>query len=978
MIVITTKTDKPGNDPPEKIDVKGQVVNEKGEPAPGISVTIKNSRIGTMTDEDGRFELVNTDESAILVFSGANIETREEPLNQRKDLVVVVKSKINRLDDVQIIGYGTTTKRFNTGTVTTITSEEISRQPVDNLLKAMEGRVPGMYIQSNSGFTGSNFNIQIRGIGSIAAGTNPLFIIDGVPFNSNSMDLISSSSLTAVTSVGNLSPLNSINPTDIESIEILRDADATAIYGSRAANGVVLITTKKGKSEKTTFSTSLYTGIGQIAHFIPMLDIKDYLKLRHMAYANDGISPTRSDAPDLLVWDTTQNTDWQKKLLGGTAKISDIHGSLSGGNDHARILLSGNVHSETTVFPSNAGDHRISGHLQAENSTKDNRFSTSISINYSLDHNTLVSDPTPYLNLPPDYPVSQPSDKIIWRPSVYTEPLAQINIPFHTNTHVLLASSSLNYSFPIGITLKLSSGYTQTDMDQSQLFPSTVISPLFGTPPYAYFSENHLTTWITEPQITYQLKLGSATLNMLAGTTIQQTRNSGQLISAENYSNDGQLANISAAGHLSVLSSNAFDYRYVSGFLRATYNDRGKYIVNATFRRDGSSRFGSDHQFGNFGSLGAAWIFSEERFIKNNIHVMSFGKLRGSFGVTGNDQVADYEYLSSYTSTIFPYQVPGLRPQRISNNKFGWESTWKWEGSLELGFWQDRLLLSGSFYKNHSGNQLVNLPLPSQTGFLSYLGNLPAVVENTGAEFTIQAYLLKTASWKWKLYSNLTIPKNKLVKFPFIENTGYGATYLVVGKPLNLVWGTHYLGTDKQLGTSNIADLDKDGVIGGYPGDYTDFANTMPTYYGGIGQTLTWKNWTLDFLFQFVKKLGVKLSYGIPGSINNQPVDVYNNLWKRPGDEAQIPKASTSSYDYYNYRYSDAGYYDDASYIKLKNISLSYNFHSSSLGTRSIRLYVMGQNIFAISHYLGFDPEAMGPTLLPNLRILTIGIHAEF
>ncbi|MBE7172847.1 MAG: SusC/RagA family TonB-linked outer membrane protein [Williamsia sp.] len=966
------------------IRIKGRVLNEQGEPIAGTTITVIGKGISVVTDANGEFVLPETEGNSTIIVSNVGYETLEVTIANRKELLIKLTVLVGKLDEVQIIGYGTTTKRLNTGNVTTVTNQEISRQPVSNPLQALQGRVPGMFIQSNGGAPGSNLNIQVRGLNSITAGNGPLYIINGVPFTGTTLDLITPSSTTAT--IGGLSPLNNINPADIESVEILKDADATAIYGSRGANGVVLITTKKGKAGRTKVTVNAYNGIGKVAHFVEMLDINRYRQLRRMAFVNDKITPTAANAPDLLVWDTTQNTDWQKALIGGKAQINEEQLTLSGGSDNTRFIVGGSYRRNGTVFPGDIGDNRGTGYLNLDHTSLNKKLHAEISVNYSVDVNNLIGDPTPFSNLPPNYPVYTPAGKLNWRPGVYfNEPYSLFQQKFSNKTNVLLSNGVFRYQVAGGLNCKVSLGYTQSDLNQTQLLPSTASNPLFNFLGSSYFGDNHVGTWIAEPQITYSKSLSIGNIDVLAGATWQQSLTQQKLIYASNYSSDALLENIASAGNYSFLTNNFIRYRYNSFFGKATYNFENKYIVNGSFRRDGSSRFGPGRQFGNFGAVGAAWIFSGENALKKYRTFLSYGKLRASYGVTGNDQIPDYQYLSTYTGTTV-YQIPGLRAARLANPDYSWETNKKLEGALELGFVKDRILFSAAYYLNRSGNQLVNYPLPTQTGFGSYVSNLNALIQNSGWEISFSSINVKGDNINWTTTFNITLPKNKLIDFPGLAGTSYGSANLVKGQSLNLAWGFHYLGVDPQTGLSKVATANGGNTISpAYPDDYIHFGTLLPSYYGGFGNVVSVKDFEVSVFFQFAKKIAQTIrsawGAGAAGTIYNQEAGVWNKIWKQAGDAVILPKPATNYYPYsYLYTASDAGAYEDASYVKLTNLSLNYRLSGNWLNRAHIenfKVFFQAQNLFTITKYSGFDPEAAGAAVLPNLRVLTAGIHCE-
>ncbi|HMH32821.1 MAG TPA: TonB-dependent receptor plug domain-containing protein, partial [Puia sp.] len=408
--IVTIRAKLILDQPAPTMDVKGRVINEKEEPVAGVGVTVRNSRQGAVTDMEGAFTLEHLDSNAILVFSGANVEGHEERLNGRRQLVVVLKSKINKLDEIQIIGYGTTTQRLSTGSISKVSADVIEKQPVSNPLAALEGRVAGLFIQQQNGIPGGVVNVQIRGQNSIANGNSPLYIVDGVPFNSTPLQQVTQANFK-------LSPFNSINPFDIESVEILKDADATSIYGSRGANGVILITTKKGKSGKTRLEGNIYTGFGQVSRMMDLLHTSEYLQMRHEAFTNDNYVATVVSDPDILKWDTTRYTDLQKVIIGGTAKITDAQLSLSGGVVNTNFLIGASYHRETTVLPGNFADNRVGFHLNLNHSSQDHKFSISLMNSFSVDGNNLSkTDPTQTIILfaPDSPPLYDSLGKLNW------------------------------------------------------------------------------------------------------------------------------------------------------------------------------------------------------------------------------------------------------------------------------------------------------------------------------------------------------------------------------------------------------------------------------------------------------------------------------------------------------------------------------------------------------------------------------------
>jgi len=958
--------------------ISGTVKDEKGEPLPGVSVKIKERNISAITNAKGNFG-IDASVGDVLIFSYIGYETVEFRIQDEMPVSISLKPNVGTLDAVVVIGYGTTTKRNNTGSVTTIGAKQIGMQPVSDPVAALQGRVAGLDISSVTGYPGSGYSVKLRGQNSISSGNDMLYIVDGVPFISTSLSQFSAAN-------GNQSPLSSINPSDIEQIDILKDADATAIYGSRGANGVMLITTKKGKAGKAVFDVNVYSGFSSANSKVNMLNTQQYLELRREAFKNDAVTATADNAPDLFTWDQNLDQNWQEKLIGATGPLTEASLSLRGGTEQTNFLVGGTFRDEKTVLPGNLGFKRGALNLSLNHNSADQRFRLTTSIKYTTDqNNSLPSDVTGFFNTAPNYPIYDANGAYYWYGNEQN-PMAYFERTSVSNTQNLFANGVASYLVMPGLTVKASAGFNRMGMKQTQTYPKQSFNPITYTGSQAYYGNNDLSSYIVEPQIDYTVKLGKGNLNALAGGTWQQSITEGQSLLGSGYSSDEQLDNVKAATTLTARNYNYTKYRYTSIFARLTYNWDTKYILNGTFRRDGSSRFGPGKRYGNFGALGAAWVFSNENFLKDKVSFLSFGKLRGSFGTVGNDQIGDYKYLDSWSSASFPYGgYSGLYPSRFPNPEYSWEVNKKIEAGIDLGFFNERLLLTTNYYRNRSDNQLIGYTLSSQSGFTSYTANLPAVVQNQGVEFELSSVNIRTKNFGWNTSLNMTFSKNKLLEYPDLANSSNANLY-VIGQPLSIVKGYNYLGINPQTGVPTFQDVNGDGVISD-PNDMVILGNTLPKFYGGIQNSLSYKNFTFDFFFQFVKQEGPGLNYGYlsysNGILKNKDLSALDR-WHQPGDQANIPGASTTSgkaiYNAYQnqYRLSSANW-EDASFIRLKNVSLRYSFTelAKRLKLNSLSLYLQGQNLFTITGYKGFDPETKGYAL-PPVSIYTAGLQVSF
>ncbi len=970
--------------------VKGKILDEQLQPVPSATVTVKGTNAVTISDEKGEFTLPHVFINDTLVVSAVGFETAVEANNERGLITIILKRKSNVLDQAVVMAYGTTTRRLNTGSISKVGSVEIDRQPVSNPLLALEGRIPGLIITQSSGLPGSSVFVQLRGPGSIAQGSEPLFIIDGVPFapgNAIVNQLSSAYGAPTGSTPGGLSPLNSINPSEIESIEVLKDADATAIYGSRAAGGVILITTKRGRAGKTLVSFQLYAGNSRVTRMIPLLNTEQYVQMRREAFTNDGVLPTIATAPDLLVWDTTRYTDFNKLLTGGTAHTADAELSLSGGTSLIRFSLSGGYHRETTVFPGSTASGRPSFHAGIDYVSTDKKFSAGFTASYSSSVSNIIrADLSASLSLPPNLPSLYDSiGGFAWQynGTRFENPLAYTKRRYKAIANNLFSNLHIAYRLLKDLTIKTSFGYNTLTVDELSVFPKSSMSPTSVTLASSQFAGNSNKSWIVEPQAEYIIRIEKGKLTALAGGSFQQLSYTGYSIFASGYTNDALLQSLGGAG--SITASTAYSqYNYAAAFGRLTYNWESKYIVNLSGRRDGSSRFGPGNQFGLFGAAGAAWIFSSEKFLQK-IKFLSFGKLRTSYGSTGNDQIGNYMFLDTWAGNGSYAGNPALVPSRLFNPAYGWEVNKKIEFGLDLGFLNDRILVTADYFRNRSGNQLVQYTLPVQTGFTSVLQNLPAVVQNKGWEFSVTTALLKTAFFQWSLNANLTLAKNKLVAFPGIENSTYNGKY-VVGEPLNLLYRYHLLGVDSATGVYAFEDKNKDGALSS--ADRSVVGSADPKYYGGVGNTFSYKGWELDVFCEFRKQEGQNfLSLtNIPGNMFNQPTQVLDR-WQKAGDKTAFQKYTANSFGtpaataQVTWLPASDGVYSDASFIRVKNISLAYSFSRallSRLHLESFRFFVQAQNFFTITSFKGPDPETQNYYALPPLKTITAGIHLTF
>ncbi|MAB58510.1 MAG: SusC/RagA family protein [Aequorivita sp.] len=965
--------------------ISGTITDADG-PLSGVNVLVKNTARGSISDLEGRYS-VKASANDTLVFTYVGYKLREVAVGNNSILNVIMEVDAQTLDAVVInAGYYKVSDREKTGSISRITQEDIAGQIVQNPIAALQGRISGLQVVQNSGSAGSGFKVQLRGKNSLTAGNQPLYIIDGIPFSADGMGTPNVSG--TILPGADYSPFSFLSPSDIESIEVLKDADATAIYGSRGANGVILITTKRKQTGTTKYSVTAKSSLGQIAKKQELLNTEQYLQMREQAFSNDGYTEYPPFAYDINgTWDQNRYTDWQEELLGGTAYLREYQASVAGSSKSTSFFLSGGYHNRTTVFPTDDRYQRANGLAKLSHSSPNDGFKITLSTAYAHENNQLPSSDLSYqaLILPPNAPQLYNEDGTLnWEDGTFNNPLASLQGDLQSKRNSLLVNGAMEIKLVNNLTLRTTMGYQDTKLSEYRTSPHTIYPPQYGFDSSfsgIYTNDGTRSSWLVEPQLNYTYSKGNHKLDVLLGYTAQQETSRIFSQYAEGFATNSQIMNLAAANYIKVMNDAESVYKYQAIFGRLNYTYNNRYILNLTGRRDGSSRFGPNNRFANFGAVGAAWLFSEETGVKNALPFLSHGKLRGSYGSTGNDQIGDYRYYNSYGSTGIPYNgTIGLYPTALYNPNFGWEENRKAELALELGVFDNRITANINYYRNRSSNQLVEIPLPGTTGFAGILGNLDALVENRGWEFELNTLNLNSGNWKWNTSFNFTLPKNELLEFPNLASSTYANSY-VIGQPITIVRVLHFTGVDPETGIYTFEDYNGDGQISA-PEDRKAIIDTAPEWYGGLSNTLSYGNLELDIFFQFSKQMAQNINrWGTtPGAMVNQPVGVLE-AWTAPGDQTDTQGYTTgASYERivaaYNLGQSDAAF-SDATFLRLKNISLSYNIPNFLHSASNAKVFLQGQNLYTLTEYKGQDPEQT-QGFIPALRWLGAGITVTF
>jgi TonB-linked SusC/RagA family outer membrane protein len=977
-----------------KITITGKVLTDKNEAFAGVVVREKNRPSNqTATDRLGAFSLAVDDQNAVLQFSYIGYDPIEVKANEIKN-PLVMKVSLNDLDQVQITAYGTTTKRLNAGNITTITAKDIEKNPVNNVFEALQGKVPGLFIQQVTGQPGGAFSLRLRSSSNFATGaTQPLVVVDGVRYPSGTLNLSENTAYGTKDFLQGGNGLNYINPNDIESIDVLKDVDATAIYGSSGSYGVILITTKKSKQASQAFNANIYTGVSVNGQTTALMNTDEYLMLRREAIKNDNLSVTADDLDLNGTWPVDRYTDWKKEFMGGSALTTNANLSYSGGNQSTSYLISGSLRDMGNIQRHKGSNGDGSLRFALNTNTSDNKFSFALSGTYLSSKNDMV----PYdfsisaLLVPNAPPAYKEDGSLDWNSigiNVNSSASASnVNRLYKNITNNLLANATLVYRPTSKLTFRGIFGYNTLTGKENIGYPTSAFNPSntnAANSTVGIFHQYNTRSITVSPYAEYHSPLGSkGDLSIKLGGEINNRVNNYADITGTGFPSDALLNNPSA-GSAVTTNYNLTEYRSIGmyGIIKFVWDK--KYIIDINTRRDGSTKFGPGRRFGNFGSAALAWIFSEEGLIKNNLSFLSFGKLRASTGIVGGDAIGDFAYLSTYTVIGGTYDGKvGLSPSSLPNPRLNWERNFNSEFALELGFFNDRITTDFSYYYNRAGNQLLGQPLSSVTGYTGYALNSDALIRTSGLEISLSSTNIKAKDFNWTTRFNISLPKSKLLRIPtqINQNTNY-----VLNQPVTGIFLYKYNGVNPQTG--NYSFTNSKGVTADYSSglaqaDRTEFVDLAPKYFGGLTNAISYKNFSLDFSFNFTSRTGKNFLgqtafpfglFGLNGST------IWLRRWQNPGDETDIPKLTSGfgGIGRQSLLQNSTGAYSNATYARLQNVSMRYNFGQQVLKkihVKNLSVYLQGQNLLTISKFDGLDPENLSAGVIPPLRVFTAGLN---
>ncbi|WP_158643912.1 SusC/RagA family TonB-linked outer membrane protein [Pseudobacter ginsenosidimutans] len=1007
-IVVQNKSGQPnGNDQTTTLavpgkSIKGTVFNKRYEALGNASVMIKGRNKGTSTATDGSFKLDDLNEEDVLIVSYIGYNTTEMPVKGRGTITFMLEETTNQLDEVVAQGYSKTTKRLSTSSVAKVSGEEIARQPIMNPILALQGKVPGMVLTPVVGYAASPVLIDIRGRGLLSdASSNPLIIIDGMPLPVGSNQGTAAGDGPVQGLMAALSPVQSqnflfgLNPKDIESIEVLKDIGATAIYGSTGANGVILITTKRGKSVTSDLTVNVNYGISKITRYWDLLDTKQYLQMRREALYNDGLVPSKINAPDLVDWDTTRYTDWQREVWGRTAGALNATVSYSGGTPNFSHRISANYSRPDDITTVSGKNETIGFNLALDRRSNNQKFNTSLTVSYIHSFLNMISASNA-ASLPPNAPpIFDSAGNLNYGPWIGTgfetnfSSFESLLRPIESKSNVLNSSFRITYQVAKGLSLITMLGYSISNNDGITLTPIRSQNPTKNPTGSSSLSKSQTRSWNLEPQFSYDGSLfGKDRIGIIGGVTIRKTNAESMSVMATGYNNDAMLRSFALATNYYPYNTSRM-YRYAGVMGRAEYVWDNKYVINGIWRRDGSSRFGPGRRFGNFWSAGIAWIASDEKWLRNALSpVVSFLKLNANIGTAGSDGGGDYQYLSQWSrDRMVNYDdVVPMKNLHAVNQYYQWALTRELNAGLQINFMgSGKLGLSVNYYRKRIGNQLLQNPTPIFTGFPDVFGNWNATVQNSGWEFSLNATFINKKNFRWNGSVNAGINRNRLLEYPDILKTPHFSKYLV-GQPITNIYLLNYLGVDPMTGTYQFEDYNGDGNIDRAsklppktaPSDLQKELDMQPRVTGGISQSITYRKWSLFLSFDYKVQKGRNAYYNFsgPGQFGNMPLEIFNNHWREPGDNARFAKLSTlTSMASFARSQSTLGF-SDASFLRFSNISISCQLPEpwlKKLGMKNGSFNINARNLFIITRYEGIDPEMQFFGGMPPAKTITAG-----
>lgn len=975
----------------QEMTVTGTVTDATGMPLPGVNVIVEKTNRGTQTDFDGNYSLAVT-RGEVLVFSYIGYASQRKPVADRQVIDVTLAEDAAALDEVVVVGYGTQSKRQLTDNVAKLTAADIAEVPTPSVQNTLAGKAAGVQVTQTNGKVDGGINIRIRGVASIGAGAEPLYVLDGVPLINNN-----ESSNGAPTN-----PLLTLSSNEIESIDILKDASAAAVYGSRGANGVVIITTKKGKEGKATLSLNHSYGISTPTNLREWLNTDEYIELFTEAAVNsfgetagtnyiEGIFDFLSAGTD---WRSREvDTDWQD-LAFQNGYVQDADVSVSGGDAKTSYFFSGAYNETKGIVTGNELD-RITARANVSHKLSD-RFQAGLNMSFSRTNIDRIANDNAFVNpvqavaqpaLTPAFIDGEPNPNTLY-PNFLVH---QANSFYNTVIRRVTGRGYAEYKFFDFLKFNTDFGYDLYSQTEDNWVGRN--APFQATNGFVFASSVNTESYVSSNYFTFSKTFNDVhDLEVVVGTEYNQTDRRYQDVSGIEFPTD-DFQTVSGAAEISAGNGTRTGNRFMSYFARATYAFDGKYLLKASTRRDGSSRFGSDTQFGTFSALSAGWILSEEAFLRDS-DVLSFLKLRASWGQTGNANIGDFASRGLFGGASYN-QRPGIQPIQAGNPLLTWESVDQIDLGLEYGFFNNRISGEIDYYIKESDGLLFNVPLPGTSGLPGIQRNI-GLMENRGVEFVLNTKNFQKRDFTWSTSFNVALNENEVKRLP---NNGAdivsGSNILREGEPISAFYLREYAGVDPENGdalyyinaegggreTTNVPN-EANRIVAGQP---------FPEWIAGLTNSFYFKGFDLNFTFQGEWGRSIYNGGGIYQSANadyfdNQTRDQLRR-WQQPGDITDVPEARLFGA---NGTASSTRYLDEADFIRLRNLNLGYSLPKTmveEMGLSMFRVYFSGLNLLTITDYDNYDPESVSDAgqgagvafySAPAAATYSVGVNIKF
>ncbi|MCO6460346.1 MAG: TonB-dependent receptor [Saprospiraceae bacterium] len=960
--------------------IGGTVKDNSGTPLIGVTVKATDSNIVTSTDIDGNYSLMISPDIKSIEFSYVGYLPQTVEIGNRTKIDVVLQEDIKILNEVVVVGYGVEQKKTLTSSVGIVGSDEIKDLPVPTIDGVMQGQASGVQVVQNSGTPGGGMSVRIRGVSSIGGSSQPLYVIDGIPVTTGDYAQIGYEGQ-------GVNQLSDLSPGDIESITILKDAAAAAIYGARASNGVVLITTKRGSQKNSSINFTASYGWQNTWRKLDMLNAHDWKIYRNDLFGTEVFTQDQIN-------DNTINTNWQDVIFR-TAPMSNYELSTTGGDKKTRFYISGNLFNQTGILIG-TDYSRMNGRVNLDH--KVNKFitiGTSIGLSYAktdrVEGDQTLHGPLPNgISTPAIFPVYN-EDGSYNQSGPYSNPVSIANEAINQNfSYRGLGNVYADIKLIDGLTFSTKWGIDFLNFrEHAYESIKTIQGAKYNG--LGFETYTNVANLVSNNTLKYAFDLSDNKFEILGGYSFEKKNYRSSFIRAQDYA-DPSLQYINSASTIVSASSGASDAGIRSWFGRVNYNLLDKYIVSLSGRLDGSSNFSEKNRNGFFPAVSAAWRIGAEDFFPKG--VISELKLRASYGITGNDDIPAFLYAELYGNTTYGGK-PAVYPSNIPNPDLKWESTAQANVGLDLGFFADRLLVNLDVYRKMTKDLLLSRPLPPSSGFSSITENI-GVVENKGLEVTVSSENLSGRKLQWNTRVNFSMNRNKVVKLynhQPIDDLGRGGNRIEEGEPIGIFYSFEWLGVDPSTGDVVYADKNFDGQI--TSDDRTKIGDPHPDFIYGVTNSFRYGNFDLNIFFQGSQGNdifnGSRLYLESLQGGDNQLAAI-NRRWKNVGDITDIPRATLDPVASANNKRQSSRFLEDGSYLRLKNLTFGYNFNTKNIlkgKISSLRLYFTSQNLLTFTNYSGLDPEVnyrgddnarIGTDFFtyPQARSFSFGLNAGF